>query len=145
MSYQIREMTIDDYEGIIKMFRETPGISIREADSRDATRVYLQRNPGLSFVAVADARIVGCVMSGHDGRRGYLQHLAVKPEYRKQGIGVGLFTACLDALQKIGIYKTHIFVLKTNETGNNFWRNQGWFLRDEINMYSYNRSENTNA
>lgn len=145
MVYQIREMTIGDYEDIMKLFHETPGISVRDADSREATEFYLQRNPGLSFVAVADENIVGCVMSGHDGRRGYLQHLVVRPEYRRLGIGEALFTACLDALQRIGIYKTHIFVFKNNDLGNGFWRGMGWMLRDEINMYSYNRSASMNA
>jgi ribosomal protein S18 acetylase RimI-like enzyme len=141
----IREMTINDYEDIIAMFRETPGISVREADSREATEAYLNRNPGLSFVATLDSKVIGCVMCGHDGRRGYLQHLVVLPEYRNQGIGEKLFTACLDALQKVGINKTHIFVFKTNGVANKFWANKGWHLRDEINMYSYNSSSNENA
>ncbi|HMV28870.1 MAG TPA: GNAT family N-acetyltransferase, partial [Anaerolineales bacterium] len=70
-SYQIREMVIDDYDAIIVMFHETPGIMVRDADSRESTAAYLTRNPGLSFVATINGKIIGCVMSGHDGRRGY--------------------------------------------------------------------------
>ena len=73
----IRTMTIDDYDDVIALMKETPGISLRDADSLPATERYLQRNPGLSFVAVASGAVVGCVMCGHDGRRGYLQHLLV--------------------------------------------------------------------
>jgi ribosomal protein S18 acetylase RimI-like enzyme len=141
----IREMTINDYDDIIAMFRETPGIAVRDADSKPATEAYLERNPGLSFVATVDSKIVGCVMCGHDGRRGYLQHLVVRPECRKQGIGEALFMACIHALQKIGIHKTHIFVFKTNDLANKFWVDKGWVLRDEINMYSYNSSSSENA
>ncbi len=141
----IREMTIGDYDDIIVMFRETPGISVREADSRPATEAYLIRNPSLSFIAVEDSKVVGCVMCGHDGRRGYLQHLVVLPEYRNRGIGEKLFMACIDALQKIGISKTHIFVFKTNDLANKFWTDKGWIFREEINMYSYNSSSNENA
>ena len=144
MSYQIRTMTIEDYDDIIVMFRATPGISIRDADSREATEFYLQRNPGLSFVAVLGGDIVGCVMSGHDGRRGYLQHLVVKPAYRKLGIGKALYLSCLTALQEIGIYKTHLFVQATNSMGDNFWQKQGWTLREEVRMYSFNMSKNLN-
>jgi ribosomal protein S18 acetylase RimI-like enzyme len=140
----IREMTINDYDSIIKMFRETPGIEVREADSKDATEAYLNRNPGLSFVAMLDLKVIGCVMCGHDGRRGYLQHLVVMPGHRKQGIGEELFIACINALQKIGVHKTHIFVLKTNDLGNKFWADKGWNLREDINMYSYNSSSNEN-
>ncbi len=141
----LREMTIDDYDDIIAMFRTTPGITVREADSRDATRRYLERNPGLSFVAMVNERVVGCVMCGHDGRRGYLQHLVVKPEYRHQGIGKALVTTCINALRQIGISKTHIFVFKSNRSADAFWESNGWILRDEINMYSYNDPSDKNA
>jgi ribosomal protein S18 acetylase RimI-like enzyme len=141
----IRQMTINDYDIIMTMFQETPGVEVREADSRDATEAYLNHNPGLSFVATIDSKVIGCVMCGHDGRRGYLQHLVVMPEHRRQGVGEKLFTACINALQKIGVSKTHIFVFKTNDLGNAFWTSKGWHLREEINMYSYNSSSNENA
>ena len=137
-------MTIDDYDDIIAMFRATPGITVREVDSKDATRRYLERNPGLSFVAMVNERVVGCVMCGHDGRRGYLQHLVVKPEHRRHGIGKALVTACINSLKQIGIYKTHLFVLKSNSFADAFWESNGWILRDEINLYSYNDSSNEN-
>lgn len=142
--YQIREMVIEDYEALIVLFRETPGITVRDADSQDATSAYLKRNPGLSFVAIVDEKIVGCVMSGHDGRRGYLQHLIVTPEFRKLGIGKALYSACLSALQDIGIYKTHLFVQKTNTSGEMFWKKQGCVFRDEVLMFSFNTSPNEN-
>ncbi len=141
----IREMTIDDYDAIIELFSTTPGVTLRDADSRESTLHYLTRNPGLSFVATENDSVIGCVMCGHDGRRGYLQHLVVKSENRNAGIGESLFTACLDALEKLGIYKTHIFVFKTNRLSNFFWSKKDWILRDDINMYSYNRSANENV
>ena len=140
----LRKMTIDDYDDIIAMFRATPGITVREVDSKDATRRYLERNPGLSFVAMVNERVVGCVMCGHDGRRGYLQHLVVKPEHRRHGIGKALVTACINSLKQIGIYKTHLFILKSNSLADAFWASNGWILRDEINLYSYNDSSNEN-
>lgn len=141
----IREMTIADHEALIQLLHETPGVSVREADSLEATARYLDRNQGLSFVATDGAKLVGCVMSGHDGRRGYLQHLAVRPEYRRQGIGAALVQACLDALLERGIAKTHLFVFTTNDTGNRFWQDRGWTFRVDINMYSFNRSSNDNV
>lgn len=64
---------------VFDLFRKTPGVTFRQADSKEAAKRYLERNPGLSFAAVADNEIIGCVMCGHDGPRGYLQHLVVKP------------------------------------------------------------------
>lgn len=142
---KIREMTIEDYDDIFGMFEATPGVTVRDADSRAATENYLNCNPGLSFVARVDSEIIGCVMCGHDGRRGYLQHLVVRPGDRNYGVGEKLFRSCLDALQKIGIQKTHLFVLKTNVLANKYWTNKGWQLRDDINMYSFTDPQHENA
>ncbi|MGH8017201.1 MAG: GNAT family N-acetyltransferase [Opitutaceae bacterium] len=59
---------------------------------------YLRRNPGLSFVAEVDGQIVGYAMAGDDGRRGYLQHVAVDVAYRRRGIAQTLISRCLAAL-----------------------------------------------
>ena len=141
----IREMTIEDYEDIIELFKATPGITVREADSKEATRRYLKQNTGLSFVATDKNSVIGCVMSGHDGRRGYMQHLVVKPKYRGQGIGKALVRASIESLKNAGIAKTHIFVFKSNDPANSFWKKNGWSPRDDINIYSYNVSSNENC
>lgn len=139
-----RTMVISDYNQLIELFEKTPGITLRDADSFESTKTYLKRNPELSYVAEYNDKIIGCVMCGHDGRRGYLQHLLVIPEFRNNGIGEILFKKCLLALEKINIYKTHLFVLKNNSLGNKFWVKRGWKLRDDINIYSYNNSKNPN-
>ena len=144
----IRAMSIDDYDAVIKLLSDTPGVSLRDADSREATARYLTRNPGLSFVALDDSdpgKLKGCIMSGHDGRRGYLQHLAVLPAYRRQGVGRMLVNQCIDALKRLGINKSHIDVFTENEMGCQFWVRQGWKLRDDIVRYSYVASGNVNA
>lgn len=142
---KIREMRIDDYDEVIAMFRQSPAIAVREADSRGGTEKYLKRNPGLSFVATVGSRVIGCVMCGHDGRRGYLQHLIVRPENREQGIGEKLCAAAIMGLQKVGISKTHIFVFKTNALAKKYWLKNGWSLREDINMYSLGDPTNEKA
>ncbi|WP_024647226.1 GNAT family N-acetyltransferase [Pseudomonas syringae] len=132
----IRTMTMDDYDAVIELMSNTPGISIRDADSRESTARYLERNPGMSFVAEADGGLCGCVMCGHDGRRGYLQHLVVLPEYRKRGIAKELVERCLEGLEALGIYKCHLDVLKGNEAAGRYWLGQGWVLREDIDRYS---------
>ena len=141
----LRAMTMDDYEGVIELMKATPGVSFRDADSRDATARYLERNPGLSFVAEKDGRLVGCVMCGHDGRRGYLQHLVVLPDHRRQGIANALVDRCLAALERLGILKSHIDVLRTNDAGQAYWQSQGWTLRTDIHRYSHIRGGHENA
>ena len=100
--FTIRIMTLDDYDAVTDLMRNTPGISLRDADSREATARYLERNPGMSFVAEVGGVLVACVMCGHDGRRGYLQHLLVRPEYRRQGIANALVERCLTSLAQLG-------------------------------------------
>jgi ribosomal protein S18 acetylase RimI-like enzyme len=143
--YQIRPMTADDYEAVIDLMKQTPGVSFRDADSHESTLRYLERNPGLSFVAEFGDRLGACVMSGHDGRRGYLQHLVVLPEYRRKGIATALVERCLSELECLGILKCHIEVFRTNALAAAYWESQGWELRTDINRYSHVRAGAENA
>ena len=141
----IRVMILDDYDAVIELMRATPGISLRDADSRESTARYLARNPGMSFVAEIGGVLCGCVMSGHDGRRGYLQHLLVLSEYRRQGIAKALVGRCLTSLEAVGIDKCHLDVFKSNLAAARYWQSQGWQLRSDIDRYSFTRSGNDNA
>jgi len=143
--YAIRTMTIADYDGLIDLMKQTPGVSVRDADSHESTARYLQRNPGLSFVCEFDNRIVGCIMAGHDGRRGYLQHLVVLPAHRRRGIANALVESCLRELELLGILKSHIDVFKSNSLASAYWESQGWKLRTDIHRYSLIRSGGENA
>ncbi|NWA11694.1 GNAT family N-acetyltransferase [Pseudomonas gingeri] len=143
--FTIRTMTLDDYPAVIDLMRSTPGISLREADSRESTARYLERNPGMSFVAEIDGQPAGCIMSGHDGRRGYLQHLVVLPRHRRQGIANALVQRCLSTLESHGILKCHLDVIKTNTSAAEYWHSQGWQLRQDIDRYSFTRSDNHNV
>jgi len=141
----IRVMTMDDYDGVIDLMKRTPGVTFRDADSRESTSKYLQRNPGMSFVAEVAGILCACVMCGHDGRRGYLQHLVVLPQYRRQGIANTLVERCLSTLEQHGILKCHLDVIKTNAAAADYWHSQGWQLRTDIDRYSFTRSENENV
>lgn len=138
-------MTLNDYDAVLDLMKRTPGVTVRDADSRESTARYLERNPGLSFVAELDGALAGCVMCGHDGRRGYLQHLVVAPEYRRQGLAASLVERCLSGLEQEGIVKCHLDVIKTNTAAAQYWSGQGWSLRTDIDRYSFIRSGDHNA
>lgn len=140
-----RNMNISDHDGVMALWRNCNGISLRNADSCQSTEKYLARNPGLSFVAQDETGIVGTLMAGHDGRRGYIQHLAVAPELRGKGVSDKLVELCLDALKGQGIVKSHVHVLDANEPGRAFWSNRGWTHRAEIEMYSFINGKNQNT
>jgi ribosomal protein S18 acetylase RimI-like enzyme len=92
----------------------------------------------MSKVAVEDGRVVGTVLCGKDGRRGYLYHLCVDELYRRKGLGRKLVASCLEDLEKAGIARCHLFIFGGNEAGKQFWRATGWQERLDISLYSKN-------
>ena len=125
MKVEIRAMVVDDYEEVARLWSATAGLSLGDDDSREGIAIYLKRNAGLSFVGVGDAKIVGTVLCGHDGRRGILRHLSVAPEFRKTGIGKRLVRASLQALAAEGIKQCNVFVMDDNVAGIGFWEHVG--------------------
>ena len=136
MSIVIREMTIRDYDEVGGLWRSSEGVGLSDADSREGAARFLERNPGLSFVARDGEHLVGVVLCGHDGRRGYIHHLAVSKPHRRQGLGRALVERCLSALGRDGIGKGHIFVFADNQDTVAFWRSIGWTQRVELVMMS---------
>ena len=133
----IRPMTIEDYDEVYAMWLITSRRALSSADERGQIERYLKRNEGLSQVAVIDGKIVGTVLAGHDGRRGFIHHMAVLPEYRRRHIGHALAEKAIEKIKSEGIEKTHIFCYQDNETGQKFWRDFGFVKRDDIFDFSY--------
>jgi ribosomal protein S18 acetylase RimI-like enzyme len=133
---EVRVFSMDDYDRVLALWRQCEGVGLSQADSRQAIRAYLQRNPGMSLVACAADTVVGAILCGHDGRRGYIYHLAVSPQYRRRGIGRLLAQRCLDGLKGAGIDKCHIFIFNTNQAGIAFWKAMGWTPRSDIGVIS---------
>ena len=132
MTHAIRSMSIADYEAVLRLWRETEGLGLNESDTRDRVAAFLARNPGLSRVAVRGDNIVGAVLCGHDGRRGYLHHLAVAQSQRKLGLGKALVEACLADLARQDISKCNIFLFADNIDGEAFWKHNGWNKRPDL-------------
>lgn len=137
MTYTISEMSKEDYTEAFALWQRLPGIGLSDADSSCAIGRFLDRNPGLCFVARQEGQMVGTCLAGSDGRRGYLYHLAVDPIVRRQGIGQALVEKTLDALKSQNIQKCHIMVFSNNELGLSFWQASGWKMRDDIAILSY--------
>jgi len=128
--------TTDDYPEVYDLWRSCEGIGLSDADSPENIRVYLERNPGMSFVARIDGQVVGAVLSGHDGRRGFVHHLAVRPDHRHHALGRALADRCLGALRAAGIRKCHLFIYNSNTDGIEFWKRLGWTPRHDIGLMS---------
>lgn len=130
---KIRDMSIGDYTNAYALWLSCPGIGLHPADdSREGIARFLDRNPKTCFVAEADGRLIGTIMAGNDGRRGYIYHTAVHPNYRGRGIGSALVQAAIQALERLGIGKAALVVLETNADGNAFWEKQGFTVRTDL-------------
>lgn len=129
----IRTMKIEDYEKVYDLWIHTAGMGLNATDdSREGIAKYLLRNPNTCFVAEDNWKIIGVIMSGHDGRRGFIHHTAVKNEYRKQGIGKKLVDSALAALESEGIHKVALVAFEKNVSGNIFWEKTGFTARDDL-------------
>ena len=129
----IRNMTIDDYNDVYRLWLNTPGIGLNTADdSREGIQKYLERNPNSCFVAEKNDEIIGVILSGHDGRRGFIHHTAVKVSERGSGIGSKLVDCAMTSLEKEGINKVALVVYGKNDIGNNFWEKYGFITRDDL-------------
>lgn len=128
MEYRTRAMNIEDYESIVKLWRRTDGIVLSDTDEKQPMCRFLSRNPGLSLIAERNDEVIGAILCSHDGRRGYLHHLAVDQRYRRKGLGSELVQECLSLLEREGIVKCNIFILENNESGIAFWERNGFKL-----------------
>lgn len=130
--FVLRAMKPGDYGTVLALWRKSRGLGLGESDTRRAIAAYLKRNRNLSCVAEIGGRLVGAVLCGHDGRRGYLHHLAVAAGCRRRGIGRALVAGCLDRLRALGISKCNIFLFTANTAGRAFWLREGWTGRKDL-------------
>ena len=134
MSITISPLMDRDLPTVLSLWSETEGVGLNESDEPEQLRAFLNRNPGLSLVARDSNKVIGAVLCGHDGRRGYLHHLAVVPAYRNQGLGRRMVEACLTSLAALGIPKCNIFLYADNEPGEQFWTRCGWSRRTDLQL-----------
>jgi len=139
-------MVEEDIPAALALWQGLPGIGLREADSPAALARYLRRNPGTSFVAFTEAgELAGVSLAGHDGRRGYLHHVAVAEAFRKHGLGRELVERCAAALKAEGIEKINLWVKADNATGLAFWNRVGGRERHDVVTVSIITGDNPNA
>ena len=151
MNINIRPVVIEDYDKIYELWNSTE--QSRRAlnpvdDSREGIERYLKRNPSTCFLAYADEetetdkRVVGVILTGHDGRRAIVHHLCIHPDCRRQGIAHMLVERAEEALRKEGIAKVFGLVFKDNDAANGFWEEQGYTLRTNLNYRNKSLNEN---
>ena len=139
MNILIKPFKFESYDDVLALWQQSEGLGLSNADSRESIKSYLDRNPGMSFIAITtDEEIVGTILGGHDGRRGYIHHLTVHHDFRQKGLARKLVDRCQQELRAAGIQKCHIFIFNDNISGIEFWKRIGWIHRSDISVISKN-------
>lgn len=134
----LRVMTIEDYDAVYKLWMDIKGFAMKSVDdSFEGVSQFLKRNPSTSVVAVEDGKVIGSILCGNDGRRGYLYHVCVHPDYRLKGIGKAMVVFAMEALRKENISKVSLIAFSKNDLGNAFWNTIGWTKREDLNFYDF--------
>ncbi len=132
----MRLMRAEDFSQLLALWRAADGVQLRDSDTPEALARFLARNPGSSFVAESGGEVVGGVLAGHDGWRGYLYHLAVRSDCRGRGLGSGLVRAALEALRAEGVPKVHCLIKRDNLAVASFWEACGFVRRGDVLAFS---------
>lgn len=135
MKHLIRPMQSQDIAACLDLWRDIEGVVLRdESDHPKALARFLERNPGLSFVADEHSVVLGSILCGHDGRRAHIYHLAVRAEQRRTRCATALFNASMEALGGEGMTRCHAYVRARNLTALSFWSSVGATLRRDIDV-----------
>lgn len=129
----IRLMSVDDYNAVYNLWLSCSGMGLNDLDdSEEGIRKFLERNPETCFVAENDGMVIGVIIAGNDGRRGYIYHTAVNPLFRGRGIGRKLVESAMNALKEAGINKVALVVFGRNKDGNEFWEKMDFTVREDL-------------
>lgn len=138
----IREMIETDYDQVYQLWLSCVGMGLNDLDdSKEGIARFLQRNPQTCLVAVENQTIIGAILVGSDGRRAYIYHTAVHPNYRRRGIARQLVEAVLTVLDDLKIHKVALVVFKRNKEGNQFWEKLGFSVREDLIYRNQARTE----
>ncbi len=134
----ILPMQEEDYDAVHALWLTIRGFGIRALDdSREDIQRFIRRNPTTSVVARVGDRVVGSILCGSDGRQGALYHVCVARDFRRQGIGTRMVSACIQELRRMGINRVSLIAFTRNEVGNAFWRKIGWTEKSDVNYYTF--------
>ena len=140
----IREMIEADYDQVYQLWLSCAGMGLNDLDdSKEGIARFLQRNPQTCLVAVENQMIIGAILVGSDGRRAYIYHTAVHPNYRRRGIARQLVETVLTVLDDLKIHKVALVVFKRNTEGNQFWERLGFSVREDLIYRNQARTEMT--
>ena len=136
MGISISIMEVKDIPASIELWKNMKGRAIRGSDNIRDLSEHVKMNPKHNFIATSEDQLVGTVLGGYDGRRGYIYHLAVHEDFRRKDTGRELMEKCFQSFREIHVTKCHMMVLKDNTGAQDFYSKIGCEPRDEILVFS---------
>ena len=140
INIKIQTVLSGDLEELTGFWRTIDGVGLGQGDDLKSLEQFIRRNPHTCLLIRDEGKVVGSVLGGFDGRRGYIYHLAVSPERRRQGMGRLLMNVVCRELEKQGAHKIHLFVFNGNHDAIGFYQRLGWDRRSDIQVMSSNRT-----
>lgn len=131
---QIRPYQNSDQPAVIALWNEVLPDSAPHNDPATAIRKKIEEERDLFFVADVDGEVVGTVMGGYDGHRGWIYSVAVKPQQRRQGIGGKLLRRLEAALTERGCLKVNLQVRSSNSEVIAFYETLGYAVEERVSM-----------
>ncbi|HBY17982.1 MAG: hypothetical protein XE04_0954 [Marinimicrobia bacterium 46_43] len=131
----IRTYKSSDYEAVYNLWKAA-GLYLSLSDTRKELHRMLDKHPELFLIAEEKDIPVGTVLGSFDGRRGYVHHLAVLPEFQNRGIGSDLLNVLEDKYREMGVIKIHLFIETVNAEVESYYQKKGWHRRNDIIMMS---------
>lgn len=134
---KLSRLAPQDFESALTFWRHAQGMGTSGIETGEMLATFLKRNPGLSFKITDRDEIIATILCGHDGRRGYLHHLAIAPGYSNQHVGRALIDRSLRGLEHRGIRRCHIFISAQNKGGPEFWKSIDWAEQGDLTVFSH--------
>jgi ribosomal protein S18 acetylase RimI-like enzyme len=141
---RIRDMRLDDYQAVTRLWAEA-GLSYRPLgrDRPDKMRVEMERGTAVFLVAEAGGQLVGVVLGTHDGRRGWINRLAVAPAFQRRGIASRLVREVESRVEELGIEIVAALIESENDASLGFFQAIDYLHGADIEYVSKRRSADT--
>lgn len=137
----LRPMNSGDFAACVDLWKRCDGVVLRDWEDSQALDTLLARNPGGCWVVEQGRLLLGAILCGHDGWRGYVYHLAVDPDWHRAGLGTGMVHQALNYFSQQRIRRVHVLVNTENLHGHAFWRAVGATLREDVDVFTLMTSE----
>jgi len=130
MTFEITRYSTKFQDEVVELWKKC-NLIVSQNDPVEDIMKKVDFQPDLFFVGLMNDRVIGSIMVGYEGHRGWINYLAVFPEFQRQGYGRELVQKAIDELKRIGCLKVNLQVRRTNTTVIDFYKRLG-FKEDEV-------------